>query len=35
MRRCEVAGGGLTVGQRMARDAHEWDDENDRDNHRD
>ena len=33
--RIEAAGGGLTAGQRMLRDAHGWDDENDRDNHRD
>src|SRR5262245_49458562 len=33
--RIEAAGGGLTVGQRMLRDAHGWDDENDRNNRRD
>jgi len=33
--RIEAAGGGLTVGQRMLRNAHGWDDENDHPNHRD
>ena len=33
--RIDAAGDGLTVGQRILRDAHGWDDENDRPNQRD
>jgi hypothetical protein len=35
MDRIEAEGRGLTVLQRMLRDAHGWDDENDRPNHPD